>query len=447
MLRAPQAQTAKAVGDEPDPAPRGLIILVNFQDSEFKTPKDTIDSMLNAENFTRRYKYRSFATGLPRNTTVTSSGSARKYFQDQSYGAYNPRFDVVGPVTVSEKAEYYGGNDDANAPMMIIEACELVDDSVDFKNYDHDGDGYVDFVYVIYAGYGEADSGMDSVVWPHAWDVSWYGYHHDGKYIGRYACGCEMNYISKVYDGIGTFCHEFSHVLGLPDLYCTSSSGTAPHTLNDWDIMDYGPYNNDGNTPPAYSAYERFYMGWLTPRLLTDPEYVTLPLLNETGEALVMNLSDSHPTKGWDPRPTVFYLLETRTKSGWDKYLPGSGMLITKVNYSSYKWQNNSVNNNARSMGVDIIEAKENTGNWGSSTDAFPAGATEWTGLTNHEVTEITRNTADGSVSFSFRGAPKPMPQAIEMPEGAVKVQKTLHDGQVLIVRDGKIYDILGRAL
>ena len=224
---------------------------------------------------------------------------------------------------------------------------------------------------------------------------------------------------------------------------------------NYWDpdgfilLMPYcpGPYNNDGNTPPAYSAYERFYMGWLTPRLLTEPEYVTLPLLNETGEALVMNLSDSHPTKGWDPRPTVFYLLETRTKSGWDKYLPGSGMLITKVNYSSYKWQNNSVNNNARSMGVDIIEAKENTGNWGSSTDAFPAGATEWTELMNHEVTEITRNTADGSVSFSFRGAPKPMPQAIETPEGEVKVQKILHDGQVLIVRDGKIYDILGRAL
>ena len=322
-----------------------------------------------------------------------------------------------------------------------------MDKNVDFKNYDNDGDGYVDFVYVIYAGFGEADSQMDSVIWPHAWDVRNYRYRHDGKYIGRYACGCEMNYISKVYDGIGTFCHEFSHVLGLPDLYYTAQSGTAPHTLSDWDIMDYGPYNNDGNTPPAYSAYERFYMGWLTPRLLTEPEYVTLAPLNEgDGESLVVATTDKHPTDGWDPNPTTFYMLEVRTKSGWDAYTAGAGMLITKIAYNSYAWKNNIVNNDYRSMGVDLQEAKANSGKTSASTDAFPAGATEWTALTNHEITGITRNSTNKSVSFSYRGAEKPS-EEVEIISDGRKAQKILHNGQVIIVRDGKLFDILGRQL
>ena len=121
-----------------------------------------------------------------------------------------------------------------------------------------------------------------------------------------------MQYYGQVYNGIGTICHEFSHVMGLPDLYATNNA--THHTMADWDILDYGPYNNDGNTPPAYSAYERFFCGWITPRVLTDPENVTLNPLNDSKEALLMCTGDQHNLVGYDPNPTTFYLIENRKK-------------------------------------------------------------------------------------------------------------------------------------
>lgn len=447
LRRAPQAD--KSVGEKPNPAPRGLVILVSFKDVTFQTPKDTIDSMLNAVHFTRKYTYLSAsAVGKPTKVTIKSQGSARRYFQDQSYGAYSPVFDVIGPLTVSQKAEYYGADEDAKAYEMIKEACELADGAgVNFKQYDYNNDGYVDFVYVIYAGFGEADGGGENTVWPHQSDLSYYRYRHDGKYIGRYACGCEMNNISKVYDGIGTFCHEFSHVLGLPDLYETNKNSLGLHTLYNWDIMDYGAYNNDGNTPPAYSAYERFYMGWLQPRLLDEPEYVTLPPLNEgEGGACVITTNNVLPESGWQPNPSTFYILETRTKTGWDQYLPGEGMLITKVSYSSLRWRANNVNNSARAMGVDIMEARENTDSIAKPTDAYPAGAEAWTALMDHEITNIERGEKDASVSFSYRGAEKPS-VGIEDISEKEQARKIFRDGHVYIVLKDKIYDILGRVL
>jgi M6 family metalloprotease-like protein len=195
---------------------------------------------------------------------VKSSGSARQYFHDTSWGQYNPQFDVVGPYTLSQSYAYYGKNNDANVGEMIRDACKMADeDGVDFTQYDNDNDGKVDFVYVLYAGYGEADGGPANTVWPHNYDLRYTGVtcNVDGKTVRNYACSNEISYYSKLYNGIGTFCHEFSHVLGLPDLYETNQTPKGLHTLLDWDILDYGPYNNDGNTPPAYSAYERFYMG------------------------------------------------------------------------------------------------------------------------------------------------------------------------------------------
>ena len=150
-------------------APRGLVILVNFTDVAFETSKAELDSMLIGKNYTRDYSY----TYRGKTYRVTSNGSARQYFEDASFGQYNPQLDVVGPVTVSKASTYYGGNNSAGndkyPEVMIKEACELVNDSVDYSLYDNDNDGYVDFVYVIYAGYGEADGGGDNTIWPHAW--------------------------------------------------------------------------------------------------------------------------------------------------------------------------------------------------------------------------------------------------------------------------------------
>ncbi len=386
-------------------ATRGLIILVNFKDEAFTTSKAEMDSMLTGKNYTRDYTYR---YGL-RNYTIKSEGSAWKYFYDASNGQYDPHFDVVGPVTVSQNMAYYGGNNtygDKNPEAMIIEACKLVDDSVDFSLYDNDNDGTMDFVYVLYAGYGEADGGAANTIWPHQYFI----YQHlslDNTRVFRYACSNEMDFYSKHHTGIGTFCHEFSHVLGLPDLYETTGDGTHK-TMGQWSILDYGPYNNDGNTPPTYSAYERFFMGWLTPRLITEPENITLAELRESQEALLISESDVHNLIGNDPNPTTFYLLENRQQTGWDEYLPGHGLMLTKVKYSYNKWYGNTVNNSANSQGVDLIEADGKTpqynasGYMGKAKDLFPAGATSYTNIPEHAIEEITEE--DGLIHFKYKG-------------------------------------------
>lgn len=453
--RAPQATEGTKAGGKPNLAPRGLVILVNFQDKAFKTHKDTVDSMVTGLNFTRIYSYKKKEGSETVTYNIKSKGSARQYFYDQSYGKYNPTFDVIGPVLVSQNYSFYGepvkdaqGNvtaHDKNPREMIKEACQLADASgVDFTQYDNDNDGYVDFVYVIYAGYGEADGGGANTIWPHQWSMAPLAIKIDGKTLGRYACGCELNNISKVYDGIGTFCHEFSHVLGLPDFYETNNPLQNLRTMCEWSIMDYGPYNNDGNTPPSYSAYERFYMGWLTPRLLVDPEKVTLHNINNgNGESLIITENNAMPSSGWNPMPKVFYTLEARKKEGWDEFLPGPGLLITKISYNQTKWQSNAVNNDPDNMGVRLQEAKANYSKKGAATDAYPAGASEWTALENHEVTTIKQNKLTGNVTFLYRGGA----QGIEDIEDGKAAQKVLRDGKVVIIRGGMEYDLNGQKL
>ncbi len=390
-------------------APRGLVILVNFADVKFETNKAELDSMLTGKNYSRDYYYMYGG----RKYFVTSNGSAWQYFYESSNGQYSPQFDVVGPVTVSKNMDYYGKNNpttsfDAAPWDMVKEACELVNDSVDFSLYDNDKDGYVDFVYVVYAGYGEADGGAANTIWPHSYWLLDAGAtcKVDGKYVDLYACGNELDYYTKHHTGIGTFCHEFSHVLGLPDLYTTE--GQTHKTLGSWDILDYGPYNNDMNTPPAYSAYERFMMGWLTPRLIVEAEDVELEELQESNSALLISSTDQHNLIGNDPKPTTFYLLENRQQVGWDEYLPGHGLMLTKIVYNQRSWSENIVNNSSNRMGVDLIEADGKTpssskdGYTGKASDLFPAGATEYLGIKDHSIEEVSEN--NGVISFKYKG-------------------------------------------
>ena len=430
-------------------APRGLVILVNFTDVAFETSKAELDSMLIGKNYTRDYSY----TYRGKTYRVTSNGSARQYFEDASFGQYNPQLDVVGPVTVSKASTYYGGNNSAGndkyPEVMIKEACELVNDSVDYSLYDNDNDGYVDFVYVIYAGYGEADGGGDDTIWPHAWylySAAGRKCEVDGKKIDLYACGNELDNYTKHHTGIGTFCHEFSHVLGLPDLYTTE--GETHKTLGEWSILDYGPYNNDGNTPPTYSAYERFFMGWLTPRLITEPENITLAELNDSQEALLISSSDQHNLIGNDPDPTTFYLLENRQQTGWDEYLPGHGLMLTKIQYNYNKWYNNTVNNTATKMGVDLIEAdgkapqydanRPSNGYMGKAKDLFPAGATAYTQITDHAIEEITEE--NGLIAFTYKGGVEDTIPPVNGDSTPTFVDKLVYHGEIV-----GIYNILGQ--
>jgi M6 family metalloprotease-like protein len=385
-------------------APRGLVILVNFSDVAFETEKAEMDSMLIGENYTRNYSY----SYKGKTYSVNSKGSARQYFQDASNGQYNPQFDVIGPVTVSNNVSYYGKNDsygnDMYADKMVSEACKLADTEfdVDFTQYDNDNDGYVDFVFVIYAGYGEADGGASTTIWPHSWNLLSAGTQCkvDGKTVDLYACGNELDFYSKKHTGIGTFCHEFSHVLGLPDLYVTNTSSHT--TMNEWDIMDYGPYNNEGNTPPSFSAYERFFMGWLQPRLITEPENIQLNDLQTSNEALLISTTDEHNLIGNDPDPTTFYIVENRQQKSWDEHLPGHGMMLTKIQYSYSRWSQNTVNNSSSKMGVDLIEANGKTSNQGKATDLFPAGASQYLAIADHAIEAIEEE--NGVIKFKYKG-------------------------------------------
>ena len=419
-------------------APRGLIILVNFADLAFTETIEEMDSMHNAKNYTRDYEY------VYRGNTyqVSSEGSARQYFYDASFGQYNPQFDVIGPVTVSREYAYYGKNNvntqfDQRPWEMVKEACVIADTllDVDFTQYDNDNDEIVDFVYVIYAGYGEADGGGANTIWPHSYQLSAAGAYCqvDGVRVDLYACGNEIDYYTKKHTGIGTFCHEFSHVLGLPDLYTTE--GQTHKTLGEWSILDYGPYNNDGNTPPAYSAYERFFMGWLTPEVIVDSANIRLEELNSSQRALLISTEDKHNLIGNDPKSTRFYLLENRQQQGWDTYLPGHGLMLTYVQYNATRWQENTVNNTSRSMGVDLIEAdgktpnSSGTGYLGKATDLFPAGATSYTQITDHAIEDIEE--IDGLIYFKYRGgAIETDVENIEMPTSVVAIYNILGQKQ-----------------
>ena len=329
-------------------APRGLVILVNFADVAFETEKAEMDSMLTGKNYTRNYSY----TYRNKKYNITSQGSARQYFEDASFGQYNPVFDVVGPVTVSKEMSYYGQNNaygsDKYAERMIEEACKLADTecNVDFSQYDNDEDGYVDFVFVIYAGYGEADGGASNTIWPHAWNLFTAAGRKcevDGKVVDLYACGNELDFYSEKHTGIGTFCHEFSHVLGLPDYYLTTNNPITQQRLTpgNWSLMGHGNYLNDGNTPPNFSVYDKYFLGWVTPEVLYKNQELTIPADGEN--YYMMTRNEKHVTAGAYRTDTVYYI-ENRQLEGWDAYLPGHGMLIWQVIFDEKDWHDNCPN-------------------------------------------------------------------------------------------------------
>lgn len=280
-------------------------------------------------------------------------GSCRDWFLDNSRNAegesqFLPEFDVFGPVTLPNNMSYYGGSNDRYAHKMVLDACELLDDEIDFTQYDRDGDGIVDNIYLYYAGFGEADGGPTSSVWPHSYEISSCEtkiYRYDGVVIDRYACSNETDYLARRPDGIGTFVHEFSHVMGLPDLYSTVYNNA--YTPGEYSVLDYGPYNNDGKTPPNYSAFERYALDWLTPKQFEETRTYELLPIDDTNEAYIVNTEKANE----------YFLVESRKQQGWDSFIPGHGMLIWHIDFVKSVWDNNTVNNTSSHQYVDLIEA------------------------------------------------------------------------------------------
>lgn len=334
---------------------RGLVILAEFSDNSFyeEHTNAMFQDFMNGEDF----------------TFSSSTGSVRDYYTRQSHGQFTPTFDVVGPVKLPHTIRYYGENSgnhgDYQAYLMISDAVKLLDrdTDIDFSEYDNDGDGEVDFVYVIYAGYGEAFGAPDYTIWPHQDLLVNHGggVTLDGVTVNRYACSCELlNTDGHELNGIGTFCHEFGHVLGLPDLYPTA--GDKISYLGAWDVMDTGCYNNNLRTPANFSAYERYCVHWLQLEDLTAHEAnVTLPSLDSSNRAFRLTT---------DNEDEVF-ILENRQPEGYDVALPGHGLLVTQVDFRSYLWNMNSVNNDPSHPCWRIIPA-DGSIRTNLAGDAFP---------------------------------------------------------------------------
>ncbi len=383
--------------------PRALVVLVQYADVKFTIPdpKAHYERLLNQPGFSD-------------NGAV---GSARDYFTTCSMGQFVPQFDIYGPITLKNRQYYYGANDsygdDMYAYEMAIEACEQLDNEIDFNTYDTDGDGLIDNVYVFYAGKGEANGGSKNTVWPHSWDMSEADVFpmFDGVRLDHYACSNELYtsdypYNETLYEGIGTFCHEFSHVLGLPDLYCTTYA--SAYTPGEWTLLDHGSYNGDGHVPPLYTAFERLSMGWMEPTVLTGPDDITLNPIVENKAYLIPTENDNE-----------FFLLENRQQEGFDKDIPGHGMLVWHIDYDDTKWQANEVNNTSSHQCVDIEEADNSQSSYKTSrsgetfpgarkktsfTDATSPNMRSWEGTAlNMPLTEIAE-TPDGLITLKVAG-------------------------------------------
>ncbi len=335
--RASSANSAEFRGKK-----KGLVVLAYFSDKSFAQNDSSIvsfyDKVLNKESYSEN--------GAP--------GSVHDYFKDMSRGVFDLTFDIVGPVRVSKSATYYGGpsalyGGTDHAGEFITDALKKADSqfSINWSDYDWNNDGEVDQVFVLYAGYGQATGGPTGTIWPHAWTLDEAAQNNDGDggfslggvYINRYACSNELYSNSgRVKMGHGTFCHEFSHCMGLPDMYDTNYGSTP--TMGTWDLMASGSYNGPkglGWSPAPWTSWERWQAGWLTPTELQPGDTITdmKGLEDDDAQAYII-YNDAHPDE--------YYLLENHTMKKWDAYAPESGLLILHVDYDKELFDNNIVN-------------------------------------------------------------------------------------------------------
>ena len=404
-----QSRPKKAVGSF-NLAPRGLVILVNFKDVSFNAAntQSAMNDLMNSDSYTYN----------------GATGSVRKYFSDQSERQYTPQFDVVGPVTLPNNMAHYGGNDaygDDKLPGdMVVEACSIANanHNVDFTQYDNNRDGYVDFVYIIYAGKGEADGGAANTIWPHSWDVysaaaSGYASFNksqyyaratfDGKRVLNYACSGEIDGQTGKRAGIGTIVHEYSHVIGLPDLYDIDYGQNYEDeaTPGAWHVMDGGSYNNDGNTPPNYSIYDKYFLGWKTPTNLgATAQNLSLKAAGTDGYNAYQITSDNSLLAATNA--TTAYYIENRQQSGWDAHVPGHGLVIWKLMYNQTAWNKNGPNDTDGTLRYTIVSASGKTTGLGTGADPFPgtSNKTSWTGVNGKPLLNITEK--NGIISLSY---------------------------------------------
>ena len=392
--RAAAAKRAKPYTGEK----RQLVVLASFSDLDFESedPLDLWNTILNQPNYHESPFH----------------GSVHDYFYDQSYGKFDLQFDLHAIKVNKEHAIYHSTReDDENAALLLLALADSLKDIVtDWAPYDWDEDGYIDQILVLFAGLGQNDGGDSNTIWAHQASLTIYNHtpvtvnsHEKDYIIDNYGFIPEKG---KTCATFGTLCHEFGHCMTLPDFYFGNSS-----IVGDWDIMDNGNYNNKGYCPPNYSAHERLVLGWLDVKELTEPVSITnMPALGDEPVAYMIR-NDAYPNE--------YYILENRQQQGWDKHLPGSGLVIFHIDYDEDTWVY-GVPNAYSDNRYTIIPANGMKYNGMNSGWAYPYGerdsltnnsypaatlrhaAPDGTKLMSKPITNIRVN--DGLVSFDFMG-------------------------------------------
>lgn len=407
-----------------------LVILFSFDDTDFQ------------EEHTREYYNK--ILNEPGFNEGNGPGCVADYYRVQSGGLLNLQFDVYGPYKVSQKAQPYEKPTSATRNYgreSMIEATEQLlaeHPEIDFSQYDWTGDGSVNQVIYVYAGYAGNQSGAYGHIWPNTSSFSTLT-THDVKEISNYTASGELFVKDKRPCGIGTICHEFTHSLGLPDIYPTG--GNIYSALDEWDLMDGGNFTNWGWCPPNFTPLEKMLLGWLTPVELTEPTTITnLKPVTEGGNVYLIRHTANE-----------YLLLENRQWTGWDCCSPGKGLVVYAVNYNAAKWSANTANayNDEKQFGFRLVHADNldyeswralgtlrkkqyvdqtnRLNNTWLSTSAYP-WSTDSTEFINRSVTNVStpnakminRNgnnsrllskpvtniamAADGTVSFTFLG-------------------------------------------
>ena len=389
------------------------VIMVEFPDREFQatTTQEKVSRLFNEAGYADE---------------PYCVGSVADYFADQSNGLFTPRFDVVAKVKASHGYAYYGANGtystDLRVSELISEAVQLAQQAgTDFSRY-AEADG-IPLVTIYYAGPGEHsafETGCEDYLWAHFAEIS--GVSADGIPVNSYFVGNEIlqsydvqggRYVvtGSALDGIGVFCHEFGHALGLPDFYAVSGNENC-HTPDYWSVMDYGQYWADGYAPIGYTAYERSFMGWLDVTELGDEagSRSLYPFGSQEGATAYVLRNPGNEKE--------YYLLENRQAGKWYPEGLGHGMLITHVNYSSRLWNMNTVNDSPNSQHFAVVPADNEWQSVLTMTSANEFRGDLYPGFTTN--TEFSDESTPAATLYSGGRLGKPLYNIAESDAGVI---------------------------
>jgi len=405
MMKSISRMTQKSF---PTTGSRKLVcILMSFTDVTFSKTKSDFENLFNQVGY----------------TTDGATGSVKDYYAENSYNQLDLTVTVAGPYNAAHNMAYYGANDsygyDVKPDYLVTEAVNAANTDVNYADFDNDGNGYVDGVYVIYAGYGEEVSGVsENAIWAHAWQIT--PVNLDGKVVSSYSCSAELRGNSgSGITRIGVICHEFGHVMGASDFYDTdySDNGGDFYGTGDWDMMANGSWNNDGATPAHHNPYTKIYVyQWATATTISSASAITLNNAEQNSNSFYRINTTT---------PGEYFLIENRQKTLFDASLPGHGLIIYHADSSYIKSHVNSNDINVGShQGFYPVCASATTnpsssvssyGNISSSGCSYPGVSsktsftsytTPWArswagGITYKAITGISENTTAKTVSFN----------------------------------------------